>query len=368
MVSMNWRGARAAVMAGLGGLLVAVAQAYAPGQGQRAVGVSELAATPQDGPVTVYYPTDAPAQTLQRGPFQLQLVPQATPLRGNGRLVVVSHGSGGSPWVHADLASALVQAGFVVAMPQHRRDNHQDPSRPGPDSWSQRPAEVSRAIDAVGRDARLAPLLDLSRVGMYGMSAGGHTALELAGGQWSPSRFRDHCLAHLRDDFHTCVGLATQLSGSWLDGVRSWVAEKIIAWRFGDNTARQHVDPRLVAIVAGVPLAADFDMATLAQPRVPLGLVTAQQDRWLIPRFHSDRVLQACLPRCELLADLSSAGHGALLSPLPPGFTGLEAKLLNDPAGFDRRVLPELDRKIVAFFSRHVLGTVEQSATPATTP
>jgi predicted dienelactone hydrolase len=323
---------------------------------QAAVGVSEIAATAQDGPVTVFYPTAASTQTIQRGPFSLNLMPQAEPVRGNGRLVVLSHGSGGGPWVHADLATALVQAGFVVAMPQHRGDNNQDPSRPGPDSWSQRPAEVSRAIDAVGRDARLAPLLDLSRVGMYGMSAGGHTALELAGGQWSPASFRDHCQAHLRADFQTCVGLATRLTGSWLDSVRLWAAPKVIAWKFDDATPRQHVDARIVAIVAGVPLAADFDMATLAQPRVPLGLVTAQQDRWLIPRFHSDRVLQACLPRCEQVADLPTGGHGALLSPLPPGFTGLVADLLNDPAGFDRALLPEVDRKIVAFFGRHMLG------------
>ena len=41
--------------------------------------------------------------------------------------------------------------------------------------------------------------------------------------------------------------------------------------------------------------------------------------------------------------------------PLPPGFTGLIGELLNDPPGFDRGVLPEVDRKITAFFSRHLL-------------
>jgi hypothetical protein len=64
---------------------------------------------------------------------------------------------------------------------------------------------------------------------------------------------------------------------------------------------------------------------------------------------------------CELVADLPTAGHGALLSPLPPGFTGLEAHLLNDPPGFDRSVLPEVDRKIVAFMNKHVLKVTAQS-------
>ncbi|MEO8807375.1 MAG: dienelactone hydrolase [Burkholderiaceae bacterium] len=321
---------------------------------QASVGLSEIAATGEDGPVTLFYPSTTEARPIQRGRFVLNLAAQGVPVRGNGRLVVISHGSGGAPWVHADLARSLVESGFVVAMPEHRADNYKDDSRPGPESWSLRPAEVSRAIDAVGRDPSFAPLLSLDKVGVYGMSAGGHTALSLAGGQWSPSRFKQHCEADLVDDFQTCVGLITRLTGSVFDGLRKWLALAVIRHRFDDSTPRTHVDPRVAAVVAGVPAAADFDMASFANPRVPLGLVTAQQDRWLVPRFHSDRVLQACKP-CEHIADLPNGGHGALLSPLPPGLTGLIGDMLNDPPGFDRSVLPEVDHKITAFFGRHLL-------------
>jgi len=55
---------------------------------------------------------------------------------------------------------------------------------------------------------------------MYGMSAGGHTALTLAGGRWSPARFTKHCEAHIAEDFAACVGLATQLRGNFLEGRR----------------------------------------------------------------------------------------------------------------------------------------------------
>jgi hypothetical protein len=95
-------------------------------------------------------------------------------------------------------------------------------------------------------------------------------------------------------------------------------------------------------------------MSSLANPRA-LGLVTAQQDRWLNPRLHSDRVLQACKP-CERVAELPTGGHGALLSPLPPGLTGLLGDMLNDPPGFDRGVMAEVNQKITAFFVRHLLG------------
>ena len=337
-----------ASMAALSGLAAAQTQA------QASVGTRELAATALDGPVTLFYPSSADAQPLRRGPFTLMLAAGGAPERGNGRLVVISHGSGGGPWMHADLASRLVQAGFVVAVPQHRGDHSQDDSRPGPDSWALRPAEVSRAIDAVGGDARFAPLLALDKVSVYGMSAGGHTALSLAGGRWSPAGFKQHCEAHLADDFQTCVGAFTRLTGGLLDGLKKWVALAVIRWRFDDATPQSHADARIAAVVAAVPLAADFEMASLVAPRVPLGLVTAGQDRWLAPRFHSDQVLKSCRS-CELLADLPGAGHGALLSPLPPGFTGLLADLLNDPPGFDRSVLSAVDLKVVGFFKRQLL-------------
>lgn len=323
------------------------------GGAQAGVGVGEIPASADDGPVTLYYPTAAPEQPVRRGRLTLVLAEQGAPVRGNGRLVVISHGSGGNPWVHADLARSLVSAGFVVALPEHRADNSRNESDAGPDSWTRRPQEVSHAIDAVGRDPRFATLLMLDRVGVYGMSAGGHTALTLAGGRWSPAGFKRHCEAHLSEDFQSCVGLLMRLSGGFFDGLKQWVARTVIRYRFDDETVRTHVDPRVAAVVAAVPSSADFDMASFAAPAVPLGLVTAQQDRWLIPRFHSDRVLQAC-PACEHIADLPSGGHGALLSPLPPGLSGLLGDMLNDPPGFDRRQLPEVDQKITAFFVRHL--------------
>jgi len=327
------------------------------GWARASMGLAELPAAPGDGPVTVFYPSSDAAQPNRRARFTLDVAVQGKPVPGNGRLVVISHGSGGAPWVHADIARSLVEAGFVVAMPEHKADNYKDDGNPGPDSWTMRPAEVSRAIDAVARDPRFAPLLRLDKVGMYGMSAGGHTALSLAGGRWSPATFARHCEANLVDDFQSCVGLITRLTGGPLDGIKKWAALLVIRHRFGDDAApREHTDPRIAAIVAGVPSSADFDMASLANPRVPLGLITAQQDRWLVPRFHSDRVLAACLPRCELIADMPSGGHGALLSPPPPGLTGLIGDMLDDAPGFDRaEVLPDVNRKTTAFFRAHLL-------------
>lgn len=318
------------------------------------VGVRQLPGQPGDGPVTVFYPTDAPAQTKVLGPFTLQVAWDAAPVRGNGRLVVLSHGSGGSPWVYSDFAIRLVQAGFVTALPEHQGDNWHDHAMVGPPSWKRRPLEVSRAIDVVGADPQFAPLVQLDRVGMWGMSAGGHTALTLAGGRWSPSALRDHCEAYLDDDFPTCVGLTLELHGNWADGLKKSVARFFIRRRLDDTQWYGHTDARIVAIVAEVPLAADFDPASLAQPVAPLGLVRNGQDAWLKPAYHVDQVLKTCAG-CTLLVDLPSAGHGSLMSPQPPNLHGTAMRLLTDPPGFDRAQVPQAHARIVQYFMQYLL-------------
>jgi predicted dienelactone hydrolase len=323
-------------------------------EARASVGLTEITGKDSDDPVTVFYPSSSGSQPVTRGPFTLHVAWHGEPVRRNGRLVVMSHGSGSSPWVYADLAPALVEAGFVIAMPEHRGDNHKDPGTPGSESWKRRPLEVSHAIDAVAQDVRLGPLLALDKVGMYGISAGGHTGLSLADGRWSPVQLKQHCDAHLAEDFQGCVGLTTRLTGGALGGVKKAVATWVIDWKLTDATWYTYQEPRIAAVVVGVPFAADFDPASLAAPRIPLAIISARQDWWLRPQFHSDAILQACRT-CERLADFATGGHGTLLSPLPPNLSGLLAELLNDPPNFDRAEVPPVYRTITGFFQKHLL-------------
>lgn len=309
------------------------------------------------GSTTVFYPTSADESLAKQGPFEFSWAKDASPAKGNGRLIVISHGSGGSPWVHTDLARALVIRGFVVAVPQHHGDNYLDPSSPGPESWIKRPFEVSKAIDLIANDSRLSAHLSLDRVGVFGGSAGGHTALSLAGGEWSPARFRDHCDRNIEVDFSSCVGFTTLLDGSWLDGIKVWVARRIISWRFSNDVAQRSVDPRVKAAVAMVPFAADFVPQSLAEPRVALGLVIAAKDVNQIPAFHVEAIRNVCEPRCQIIMHLQEAGHGAMLSPMPPLQQGSVASyLLSDPPSFDRTAtLPLLYSHIATFFNKTLL-------------
>lgn len=346
------RGALALIGLLLAGVFAAPAQA--------ATGLTVLPAPPGTGPVTVAYPTDAAPADLARGPFTVRVAQNAPAAKGNGRLVVLSHGSGGAVWPQFDLAQALVAAGFTVAMPLHAGDNFQDMADVGPVAWARRPKEMSQAIDAVaaqsGPGGRFAPLqLDLQRVGAYGMSAGGITVLTLAGARWSPALLAKHCEAHIAEDFAGCVGLSTTLTGGVLDGGKMAIARQVIRMKLGDDTAwREWKDPRIAAVVAAVPMATPIDMASIATPRVPLALVRAGQDAWLAPRFHLDAVHAACGARCPILADMPQGGHGSILSPqvpdLPPGL----ARLMNDPPGFERSVLPGIYARIVSFFVKNL--------------
>lgn len=324
------------------------------------VGLQVLPGEADQGPVTVFYPSTDQATVLRRGPFTLNVAWQGAPMPGNQRLVVISHGSGGSPWPQSDLAAALVQAGFVVAMPEHHGDNARDHRRVGPPSWKIRPLEVSETIDRLGSDPRFAGLFDARQVGVYGMSAGGLTALTLAGARWSPARFARHCDEHGEEDAVDCTGGMVHRNG-W-DGLKLALSRWYVDLRYGrDEDWQSHTDPRITAVVAAVPMAAPIDLESIRHPALAqppaLGLIEARRDEWLVPRFHIDPVREACGARCELLADLPDGGHSAVLSPWSDDIAMREDRFLVDPPGFQRETeVPAVYARIVDFFQRHLLA------------
>lgn len=319
-----------------------------------AVGLIEVPAAGDFGPLTVLYPTAGRPTLIQREGFSLSVAVEGPPDIGAGRLVVISHGSPASPWVYSDLAHSLVTAGFTVVFPEHYADNSKDSSEPGPPSWRRRPLEVSNAIDRLQRDARFARQLDFTSVGMYGMSAGGHTALTLAGGRWSPSRLRDHCQNHLADDFATCAGPSITLTGGILDGPKKALVRAINDIKLNNPSSYSHTDARIKVAVAGVPFAVDFDPNSFSKLTAKLGIISARKDRWLVPKYHSDFVLAHC-KECVHLLDLPTGAHGALLSPLFPNLSSHTATLIGDPPDFDRSIsVPRINTAITSFFKQNL--------------
>lgn len=98
-------------------------------------------------------------------------------------LIVISHGRRGWLGGHHDTAAALADAGFIVLTVNHPTDTGSDTS--GTDSLAvlvERPADIKRAIDYALGSWPDAARIDAGRIGLYGFSWGGYTALAAIGG------------------------------------------------------------------------------------------------------------------------------------------------------------------------------------------
>lgn len=308
-------------------LALAPAAAAADEAGAPGVGLSRLML---DGlPVTLVYPSSAAAAPLQEGSFVLQVALDGPPAPGVFPLVLMSHGSGGNALADHALAATLARAGLVVAQPQHAGDSWRDSSRAGPEAWRSRPGEMLQALDALSSHPQWGPRLRVDRVGVHGMSAGGMTALALAGGQWRTLDMVRHCLAHGEQDSGFCYfGLPDEAARAQrrasyerARGVPELFLPRALKAVHGGRDGRDgredpRPDARVGAVSVAVPVVAPFLSDSLARIGVPVGLVSAGRDTVLRPSFDAGRLLQHCR-RCETLAELPTAGHFDLLAPWP---------------------------------------------------
>lgn len=339
----------------------------AAGLAQAQVGLSEWHAGTL--PVTLVYPTETPNRPHSIGPFRIDVALNAPARSGRHRLIVMSHGAGGSPVADHALASALARGGFVVAQLTHEGDNFRDQRLAGPRSFQRRPGEVIQAIDALATDPQWSPRLDLSRVGVHGMSAGGVTGLALAGAQWRLLNTVSHCNEHPDDEGYCFQGAKApekraerQSNFNRAKGVPElFLPAELKAWHGGRTPTPDRPDPRpdarIAAVTLAVPVAAPFSAESLARIPIPVGIVGAQGDEVLLPRFHAEHVLKHC-KTCTLLADLPGAGHFDLLWPWPESVArevaAGQVRGGRPLPGFEARLREEAHAKIVTFHRQHL--------------
>lgn len=310
--------------------------------------------------VVFYLGKGQPSEITRDGvPMQMGWDLPVSPSASSRPLVVLSHGSDGNPWQNSDLAKRLVLAGFVVAAPFHTGDSSRDHDHSTLttwDNWRSRPKHVTATIDVMAHSKRWQVRTD--RVGVFGMSAGGHTALTMAGGKWSPDRFRQHCNQHIREDLLICSEGRRQLKGDWLDVLRMAVTLARVNYHMRDETLYGHVEPRVTAVVAEVPVLGEFHLQSLASSSRAIGVVQALADQFVNPKLHSGALLRAC-SHCVELASVPGAGHSSLLSPVAP------SALETNAPGFDRRVVADVEAKVVAFFTRNLVDGADKKGGPS---
>jgi predicted dienelactone hydrolase len=336
------------------------------------VGMSQLQIG--DMPVTMVYPTQAISAPITRGPFALNVALNASPLTKSQRLVVLSHGTGGSALADHALAATLARAGFVVAQPLHTGDNSQDSSKAGPTAFKTRPHEVTQVIDALAKHPLWSGVLRLDKVGVHGMSAGGVTGLALAGAQWRTLNLVQHCNRVQEADAGFCFqgaasGKAREERAASFDRAKNvpevFLPDAIKSWHGGlsPSSVKREVRPdqRIASVSLSVPVAAIFSAESLARIQIPVALITAKNDGVLVPRFHSDHVLANCR-NCQLLVELT-AGHFDLLAPWPEpvakDVASAQVRGGMPTSGFDARLRDSAFAKVAEFHLKHLGSAIQ---------
>ena len=262
-------------------------------------------------PVRLFYPTHTASRIETFGPYEVDVATDAAVAGEHHPLVVISHGSGGSPWLYRDLAAHLARENFVVALPEHPGDSRSDRSLAGtPANLEQRPRHLRLVID------HMINALGGSPVAVIGHSMGGYTALAVAGGQ------------------------PMALPNETPDGRAQPV----------------HVvkDARVRAIVVLAP-AVPWFMAegALGGVDVPVLMFTGERDAQA-PAALTNLVVRG-VRDLEHRA-IPNAGHFAFASPFPPSMTSPMFPPSQDPPGFDRAAFQPILHAEIAAFLRRAIG------------
>lgn len=261
-------------------------------------------------------------------------------------LIVISHGAGGALISHQDTAEALARSGFIVAAVQHTGDNYRDSSGVAAGrNLTDRPRHLRKTLDYLLNQWPMAASIDRERIGMFGFSAGGFTALVLAGGQ--PDSGATATLCQSSPDTWVCH----YLQRHDIDPLQQRTLPDNI-WQ---------ADPRIKAAAIAAPaLGYMFEPDRLAAVSIPLQLWHAERDTIV---EDSALTIRKLLPASTEFHSVRNAGHFAFMTPCSTGFRLLISvmelfgtePICDDPDGFDRvRFHEHFNVQLIAFFNREL--------------
>jgi predicted dienelactone hydrolase len=285
--------------------------------------------------VGIWYPSKSNEQPLVLGSISMQ-VAQGGAVEGSSLpLVVISHGTGASNLSHFDTAIALANAGYVVVAVSHKGDNYRDQSRST--DILDRPRQISRVIDHMLMGWREHARIDPSRIGMFGFSAGGFTALVNIGGIPDFSKIGPVC-QQFPSDFGCALLAEKGYSGKTLPG------QTILA------------DPRIKAAVIAAPaLGFTFDSASLKDVRLPIQLWRAESDT-VLPHPRYAQAVNDALPLRPDYRQIPKAGHFDFLAPCSEAFAKSVPSICVSESGFDRQKFHDQFNSAVSKFFKAALN------------
>ena len=279
-----------------------------------------------------FYPSTDAERTTALGAYHVAASEDAKVAIGRFPMLMLSHGNTGTPLALHDLATALARKGFVVVAVLHPGDNYKDHSRLGTlSNLYGRPMQISAAISATLDDPELSPYVHDDQVGVIGYSAGGETALILAGAQPDLDRLRRYCQERPEDrDACTTKG-------------------ELIADR---DDLMPVADPRVHALLLMAPLSLMFGRQTLADVHVPVLLYSGENDRLVFPDKNADALARK-LPVEPEFKVIPGAGHFVFMAPCNDEQMAAMPGLCTDAQGVDREdIHRDLIYEAGRFFSK----------------
>lgn len=312
--------------------------------GFRSISVSDAPQPPLD--VGLWYPTEAPAPDTPNTEYGLAVAIDAPVGATNRALIVISHGFGGWYAGHADTAIALAEAGFIVAAPSHTGNTWSDMSSPIERWGLDRPRHISRVIDHLLSDPYFSQHIDAEKIGVYGFSAGGFTALSLIGAIPDRDTALQHCVDH-PGEFACSEGLIAQLDKAdvWSIPPQQW----------------GHDDRVKAAVISAPGMGFTYTRESLDAVSAAVQLWSGELDD-SVPTATNAAQLAARLPVRPETHWIDGANHFAfMIVACREAFKQADPEeysmVCEDADGFDRRAFHHDMHQHMVRFYRHVLKT-----------
>lgn len=264
-------------------------------------------------------------------------------------VVLLSHGTGGSPESLGWLASTLAKQGFVVIGPHHHGNCTAEPYRPeGFLCWWERAPDLSVLLTQLARSGPFAGRLDLGRVSAVGFSLGAYTVFLLAGAVGTMARYLDWArgVPVFLDGPREMPDAAQQIP--------RLLEESSVFRKAWDRQSKAVTDPRVrrIVAIAPPPPVRSFRTESIAAIEVPTLVITGEADQEAPSQHCADWLMQVN-PRLQRFSFGDSVGHYSFLG-LPAGpVLGQDAHLFIDHPALDRR---DLHRRVARAVLAHVAG------------
>lgn len=261
-------------------------------------------------------------------------------------IAVLSHGAFGSPRSMNWLGYGLAAQGWLVLGVAHYGESwiygRNTIDRNSVMRWWQRPQDIKFVLDSINTSGYINKTLQTNNVLAIGHSAGGFTALSLAGAQLSHQQSLDYCQSQNAQHDRSC-------------GYASTEQLKALTTQLSEIGKIQQTlkDSRITTVVALDPALGHAATETsLKSIDIPTLVVGSVDNDFLIYKHHAANYGKT-IPSAQLIPVRQKAGHFVYLDSCNHNHKALGVSLCKDREGVDReKIQREVLTKINDFLNQ----------------